>query len=224
MTTTPEGDEPAIANAEPRWPMALAVLAAIVLTLLLPEEVRFLPRWVMPLLEGGLLLAVVITDPGSIDRRDRGLRALSLGLVSLLMLGALVATVLLVDELLTKGSITNSAGELLRAGAIVWLGTNLAFSLLYWQLDGGGSAERAISPRKYPDLAVPQNSSPHLAPPNWRPQYVDYFYLAFTNSTAFSPTDVMPLAPWAKLTMTLQSLISLAILALVIAVAVNVLS
>src|SRR4029453_11164073 len=98
------------------------------------------------------------------------------------------------------------------------------FSLLYWELDGGGAAERLRGMRKYPDFAFPQHSSPRLAPPGWRPHYVDYFYLGFTNAAAFSPTDVMPLASWAKLTMTLQSLISLVILAHVIAVAVNVLS
>jgi hypothetical protein len=204
--------------------MASAVLVAIVLTLLLPAEVRFLPRWVLPTIESGLLIALVVADPGRIDRRARGLRVLSIALVTVLMLSALWATVLLIDQLITHGSITKSAGALLRAGAVVLLATNIAFSLLYWELDGGGAAERAREVRVNLDFAFPQHSSARLAQPHWRPQYVDYLYLAFTNSTAFSPTDVMPLVPWAKLAMMLQSTVSLAIIALVIAVAVNVLS
>jgi hypothetical protein len=111
--------------------MASAVLAAMALTLLLPEEARFLPRWPLPAIEGGLLLALVIADPGRIDRRARWLRGLSIGLVTVLMVGALWATILLIDQLISGGSVTESAGELLRAGSIVWLGTNIAFSLLY---------------------------------------------------------------------------------------------
>jgi len=161
-------------------------------------------------------------DPGEITRRERWLRGVSTVLVSLLMVGALWATVLLIDQLVAGGSITNSAGQLLAAGIVVWLSTNIAFSLLYWELDGGGAAERAHDLRRYPDFAFPQHMQPDVAPPHWRPRYVDYLYLGFTNAQAFSPTDVMPLAPWAKLAMSLQSLVSLAILALVVARAVNV--
>ncbi len=211
-------------RGEPRWPMACAVLVGIVLTLLQPAEVRFFPRWVLPTLELALLLALIVTDPGRIDRTARGVRALSIALVTVLMISSLWATALLIDQLVTHGSITKTAGALLGAGAVVWLATSIAFSLLYWELDGGGAAERARNMKTYPDFAFPQHSSPLLAPPDWRPEYVDYCYLAFTNAAAFSPTDVMPLVPWAKLAMTLQSIVSLLILALVVAVAVNVLS
>jgi hypothetical protein len=77
---------------------------------------------------------------------------------------------------------------------------------------------------RYPELGFPQLLNPHVAPPGWRPRFVDYLYLGFTNATAFSPTDVMPLVPWAKVAMALQSVISLTILGLVIARAVNVFS
>ena len=76
----------------------------------------------------------------------------------------------------------------------------------------------------YPDIAFPQQLNPHVAASGWRPRFIDYLYLGFTNATALSPTDAMPLAPWAKIAMTVQSVISLALLALVIANAVNVLS
>ena len=209
-------------KGETRWPMALAVLFGMILTFLMPEEVRHLPRWALAAVEGALLLALVFADPGAISRRSRWLRILSIGLVSILMVSGMWSTALLIDQLITGGTITNSAGELLRAGVLVWLSINVAFSLLYWELDGGGAAQRAHELRRYPDLAFPQQMKSELAPPHWRPRYVDYMYLALTNAQAFSPTDVMPLATWAKMTMAVQSLASLAILSLVIARAVNV--
>jgi hypothetical protein len=99
---------------------------------------------------------------------------------------------------------------------------NIAFALLFWELDGGGAAARAHHVRDHPDLAFPQLLNPRIAPAHWRPRFIDYLYLGFTNATAFSPTDVMPLVPWAKITMAVQSVISIAILGLVIARAVNV--
>jgi hypothetical protein len=96
--------------------------------------------------------------------------------------------------------------------------------LLYWELDSGGPLARYRAERPHPDFAFTQQLSPELAPPGWRPRYVDYFVLGFITSTAFSPTDVMPMAPWAKLTMATQSLISLTVVGLVIARAVNVFS
>jgi uncharacterized membrane protein len=207
---------------ESRWPMAGAVVAAIVLTLLLPDEVRQGPRWVLPSIEGALLIALIAADPGKIDRRSRLLRTLSIVLVAVLVLAALWATALLVDDLIHGGKETDSASDLLLAGSTVWLSNNIAFALLYWELDGGGAAARAHGPPTYVDLAFQQQMSPHLAPPNWRPRFIDYLYLAFTNATAFSPTDVMPFAPWAKVAMAVQSVVSLAILGLVIARAVNV--
>jgi uncharacterized membrane protein len=222
-TESPNGDEKAEGVVgESRWPMAGAVLAAMVLTLLLPGDVRVLPTWLLPAVEAALLIALIVADPGAISRRSRWMRGLSIGLVSVLMWSALWATAVLIDQLITGGSITNKASDLLRAGAVVWLSTNIAFSLLYWELDGGGAAQRFHGQRKYPDFAFPQQLDPELAPPKWRPRYVDYLYLGFTNAQAFSPTDVMPLAPWAKLTMAVHSMISLAILGLVIARAVNV--
>ncbi len=208
---------------EPRWHMASAVLAAMVLTILMPDDLRLGPNWLLPLIEGGLLVALIVGDPGKIDRRTASLRRLSLGLVAVLIVGALRATVELTDHLIHGGNEVNSASALLEAGAVVWLSNILAFALLYWELDGGGSAARAHQPpdRKV-DLAFPHQMSPDLAPEAWRPRFIDYLYLGFTNATAFSPTDAMPLAPWAKVAMAVQSLISLVILGLVIARAVNI--
>jgi hypothetical protein len=207
---------------EARWPMASAVLAAIVLTILLPDAIRVGPRWLLPLIEGVLLVILILGDPGRISRRSRELRTVSIVLVSVLVLATLWSTGQLIDDLIHGGPETNSAEELLAAGTAVWFSNIIAFALLYWEVDGGGAAARAHQVPDHADFAFPQQSNPRLARPNWRPLFVDYLDLGFTNATAFSPTDVMPLAPWAKLTMAVQSFISIAILGLVIARAVNV--
>ena len=202
--------------------MAAAVVAAIVLTILLPKDQRLLPAWVLPLIEGILLVALIAGDPGAIDRRSRLLRVLSIALVSILVLSALTAAAKLIDVLITGGPQTNSASDLLEAGSIIWVGNILAFALLYWELDSGGAAARAHHTRADVDFAFPQQMNPELAPADWSPRFVDYLYLAFTNATALSPTDAMPIARWAKLAMMVQAVSSLAILGLVIARAVNV--
>jgi hypothetical protein len=220
-------DEMQRVAGEPRWPMTSAVTAVIVLQALLQAQLHVRRHWLMWVLlaiEGLLLLALLIGDPGAIDRRSRLLRVLSIALVCALVASALWATTALISDLVGGGPETNSAGDLLRAGAAVWVSNNIAFALLYWELDRGGSAARAHRTTPRIDFAFPQDINPGLAAAGWRPRFVDYFYLGFTNATAFSPTDVMPLAPWAKMTMTAQSLVSLLILSLVIARAVNVLT
>ena len=212
------------AVGEHRWPMALAVVVAIALTSLLPSSVAVGPGWLVPLVESLLLVVLIVGDPGRIDRRSQLLRVLSIALVSVLLVTSLSFTVRLIAELVTGGSATESAATLLLAGNAVWVSNNIAFALLYWELDGGGPAVRAHRPRPRADFAFPQQSNPVRGWENWRPRFVDYLYLGFTNATAFSPTDAMPLAPWAKLTMLAQSLISITILGLIIARAVNVLS
>ena len=216
---TPSGDG---VVGEPRWPMAGAVLAAIVLTILLPDAIRVGPRWFLPLVEGVLLVILILGDPGRINRRTHELRMVSIVLVSVLVLATLWSTGQLIDDLIQGGPETNSATELLTAGTAVWFSNIIAFALLYWEVDGGGAAARAHEVATHTDFAFPQKINPRLAEPGWRPRFVDYLYLGYTNATAFSPTDVMPLAPWAKLTMVVQSFISIAILGLVIARAVNV--
>jgi uncharacterized membrane protein len=130
---------------------------------------------------------------------------------------------LLAVELVEGAPNLKDATTLLKTGALVWIDINLTFALLYWELDGGGAAERLHNRREYPDLAFPENLNPRVAPPDWQPIFTDYLYLGFTNATAFSPTDVMPLARWAKMMMLAQALMSLVVLALVIANAVGLL-
>lgn len=203
--------------------MAVAVVAAVVLTASLPSSIRPESKWLLAII-GLVLLVLIIADPGRIDRPTRLVRWLSRLLLSLLALSAAVSTGLLIHVLVDGGDLTHSAKRLLLAGGDVWISNNIVFALLYWEVDGGGSVARALHPPEYPDLAFPQQIEPRLAPAGWRPMFIDYLYLGFTNALAFSPTDAMPLVPWAKITMALQSLISLAILGLVIARAVNILS
>jgi uncharacterized membrane protein len=206
---------------ESRLPMALAVLALMALAIVSPAGLALLPGWLLAAVEGILLVALMIGDPGRIDRDTRWLRLVSFALVAVILISTVTATILLLNGLLIGSAVTQNAVSVLVAGAKVWLGNNVAFALLYWQFDSGGPAARAHGMPKYPDFAFPQQLSPELAPPGWRPQFIDYLYVGFTNANAFSPTDTMPMAHWAKVAMGCQALISFAIIGLVIARAVN---
>jgi uncharacterized membrane protein len=210
-------------RGEPRLPVVLTLLVAGSIPLLMPDELVTGARWLVPAIIFVLMIAMLVLDPGRIDRRTTYLHWLRLAILLVLVLGTFYATVAL-SVALVKGSaaITNSPSQLLRAGSLVWLGLLITFAFLYWELDLGGPGERANSERLFPDLAFPQDMSPHIAPPGWYPTFVDYLYLGLTNNLAFSPTDVMPLKHWAKLTMGVQSVASLLVIGLVIARAVNI--
>ena len=203
--------------------MAITLVVAMALPFALPGEATILPKWFYPIIEALLLVAVIIADPGRIDRRTTIVRVISIGLVVILVAGSTGATVRLIADLIEGGPETSSAAGLLRVGALVWIYSIISFTFLYWVFDSGGPEARAVAPRQYPDLAFPQHHNPHVAPPAWRPEFFDYLYLGFTNATAFSPTDVMPLRHWAKLAMAAQAAASLGLLGLVIARAVNIL-
>ena len=221
----PLEEHPAI---EPRWPVALALLFYIGLTIGLriaqPHRESLGPVWLVPAIEVATLLALFAADPTHVSERRRWLRPLSIALVGVLTAAALTSTTVLITELVRGGKVTQEATSLLASGALIWLGNILVFSLLYWLLDSGGPLARYRGEHEYSDFAFTQQMSPELSPPGWRPQYVDYLILGFTTSTAFSPTDVMPMARWAKLLMAVQSLMSIVVVGLVIARAVNVFS
>jgi hypothetical protein len=220
-----DGDAaPALVAHESRVPVLAALLVAMALPFLMPANYSPGVRWLLPLVEGALLVAAVSVDPGGIDRRSRHLRRLRRAMVVIIAFGAAWATSWLVVDLVRGENVTDSAGDLLAAGFLVWIYLVIAFGFVYWEFDGGGPGRRARRTPPYPELAFPQHLNPDVAPPGWRPVFVDYLYLGFTNAIAFSPTDVMPLAHWAKLTMALESGASLVILGLVIARAVNILA
>ena len=222
ITQGPEADAGQPVIGESRWPMALAVLTVVALSLALPSSLVFRHR-VPAFVEIALLVAVVFSDPGKIDRVSKKVHALSVTLMTLIAFSALWATGLLIDELLRGGPATASAGKLLAAGGGVFLINCIAFGLLYWELDCGGPAVRAHGLPAHPDFVFPQYESPEFTPPDWRPRYVDYLYLGFITAVTFGPADVIPLRSWNKLAMMLQAAISLVLLGLVIARAVSVL-
>ena len=210
-------------RGEHRWPVTVIVIAAIVLQVLLPARLTTpLPPVLLPALEGALLVGLAIANPVRIEKVGSVVRAASIALIVLISLANLASGVLLIRAIL-EGKAGSTAGPLLATGASIWATNVIAFALWYWELDRGGPVNRAQGTSRLPDLMFPQMAAPHLAPPEWEPRFVDYLYLSFTNATAFSPTDVMPLARWAKLTMLVQSALSLAVGALVIARAVNIL-
>jgi uncharacterized membrane protein len=213
------------AHAEPRWPVSLSVIVAIVLQAVLSQKLALQPGWLIPALEGALLVGLAVANPVRIERRSKPIRAASLALIMLITAANAVSAGLLVKEIVTSqvGSGSGAPIALLASGAAIW-GTNvIAFALWYWEFDRGGPVHRLQGVSRHPDLLFPQMSVPELTPRGWGPRFVDYLYLSFTNATAFSPTDVMPLARWAKMTMLVQSAVSLALGALVIARAVNIL-
>jgi uncharacterized membrane protein len=216
-------DDETEARGEPRTPLVATLLVAATIPLLLPERLLPGPSWMFPALILALMTTMLVLDPGRINRRSRELRYVRIGILVVLVASTMYATLALTDALI-RGSagITNSADQLLRAGALVWAGLAITFAFLYWELDVGGPGERAHVDRSCPDLAFPQDLNPAIARPGWRPTFVDYLYLGLTNNLAFSPTDVMPLAHWAKMAMGIQSIASLVIIGLVIARAVNI--
>jgi uncharacterized membrane protein len=208
---------------ESRWPPVLAMFVFLVVNIAariwLPGEGALHVPWLLPTIEGILLVVLLTSDPSSLGERRR-LHRLAITLAVILVIAALWATVLLVSDLIEGKGVTNSPDQLLASGAIVWLGNNLAFALLYWLVDGGGPVAR--STQSVPlDFAFTQHLNPELAAPGWRPVFLDYLHLGFTNATAFSPTDVMPLTHRAKYTMLVQSTVALALFGLVVARAVN---
>jgi uncharacterized membrane protein len=220
-----EGWEPAWrrgGRGERRWPATIAMLVAIVLQLALPERFVFGPRWFLPTLQGLLAVFIIAGNPVRIERHTRRLRVLALLLVSVVTFGNAFSAFRLVRDLI-NGTEGQEAGALLGTGAAIWLTNVLVFAFWYWEADRGGPAVRAQGTHAPPAFLFAQMQSPELAPPEWRAEFVDYLYLSFTNATAFSPTDVLPLLRWAKLTMMAQSLVSLGTVALVVARAVNIL-
>ena len=207
---------------EPRWPMALAVAGAIALQLAVPARLSLPPHWLLPALGGVLLVGLLVTNPGRIHRHNRLMRGTGLLLIAVVSVANIVSVARLVVGLVYGREGTDAAG-LLTTGAAVYLTNVIVFALWYWELDRGGPAARAQGEGPYPAFMFPQMANPQLAPPDWEPAFPDYLYLSFTNATAFSPTDVMPLARWAKLAMLLQSAVALVTVVLVVARAVNIL-
>jgi len=213
-------------RGEHRWPVTVTVVVAIVLQIRLSDALtKPLPHLLLPLLEIALGVGLGVANPVRIERRGKVVRAASIALIVLITAANATSAILLVHAILKPGS-TATATALLASGASVWATNVIAFALWYWEFDRGGPVERTVggTTMRPPDFLFPQMGlTPDLAPPDWEPHFIDYLYLSFTNATAFSPTDVLPLARWAKCTMAVQSGVALLVGVLVIARAINIL-
>lgn len=199
------------------------MLTVVVAQLLLPGSLVPGPNWLLPAVEGVLVLALVGADPNRLTPQSKDLRGLALSVIAVMALVNAASLVLLLEKLVSGGF--SNGTTLLGAAAGVWLTNTVVFGLLYWELDRGGPLGRvgARAAPDHPDLQFPQDTAPDTAAPGWRPAYIDYLFVSLTSSTAFSPTDTLPLTHRAKLLMGSQSLISLLTVGLVAARAVNVL-
>ncbi len=203
--------------------MAAAVLVAAAMQFALPNRHVLKPTFLFPTVELLLLVVLMIGDPGRIDRRSPLLHRLTLVLIAAMSLDNLAAVVELVGDIIRNDK-QETGTVLLATGGAIWLTNVIAFSLWYWMLDRGGPAERANQTGIAPAFVFAEMVSPEFVRDDWTPEYIDYLWLAFTNATAFSPTDTMPVTHWAKMLMFFQAAISLVVAVMVIARAVNILN
>lgn len=221
-TSGGHGSEPAPESY--RWPL-IALVVVIVPQVLVPAGMREGPPVLVPIVEGcvALVLLAVAAKPGPVPR---GARPLILTLFAVLIVANTAAAVRLVTVVLRStpaGQTPPSVTQLLVGAAIVLATNVVTFGLLYWQVDGGGPDGRLVHATPFPDFQFPQTVTAGLGPPNWQPRFQDHLYVAFTNVTAFSPTDTMPLTHRVKGLMAIQSLISLSVIGLVLSRVINIL-
>jgi uncharacterized membrane protein len=210
-------------DTEPRWQAVIAVVATGGLYVALPDSLTVGPSWWFPVVVGVLLVATIATHRARHHHIDR---VLGFVVTSLITIQMIVSVVLLVRALPGR---QEPANDLLLSATLLWLTNVLVFALWYWRLDAGGPhgrESRSTHTRGaflFPQMTMPRDSQTASGFERWSPNFVDYLFLAFTTSTAFSPTDTPALARWAKVLMMLQSIISLAVLALLAARAINIL-
>ncbi len=212
---------PPPARSEPFWPAQTTVLAAIALQLLLPKRLTAGPRWLLPALEGVLLLGLAVATPRQLEREHRVRRRTALLLTAFVSAANITSLVMLTHALLHHG--TPNGRELITSGVLIWLTNVLIFGLWYWEADRGGPGRRAAGHDGPPDFLFVQMNDDRILPANWRPQFIDYLYVSLTNAAAFSPTDTMPLSPPAKSMMGIQSIVSIVTIGLIVSRAVNIL-
>ncbi len=204
---------------ESRWPPLIALLIAGALYAVLPSD--FIPGgewagWVIPLLELVLIAVAASAPPRSESNRLRNAGIALAVIITLANAGSLVMLIIgIVGE-------QGLEGRTLTLAAIdIWVTNTIIFAVWYWELDGGGPRARAEAPARYHELLFPQYQVPE--PWTWRPQFLDYLYLGFTNAASFAPADTLPMSTRVKAIMTLQSVISLGVIIIVAARAISIL-
>jgi hypothetical protein len=233
-TSAPHDPSAARSNlGEARFAAGAAIIVAAVLYLLLPNPLIVGPRLVVPVLELALFVPLLVANPQRFTRETAPLRATSIALVALITVANMTALGLLVHALVSG---TLEQGRLLLLGACqVWVTNMIAFALAFWELDRGGPVVRALEahdnlppadfrfPQDEDHDAIAEVAARSSKVSDWSPAFVDYLYLSVTNSSAFSPTDTMPLSHRAKMLMAIESLSALVLMVIVIARGVNVL-
>jgi len=213
-----------IALFEKRWPVALTIIIVTFLLWMIPDRVSIVPNWTLYVICVFMLIpiaAIGISKANPLWIKSE--KYVLLFFLIIIGIGNLLNLSNLVQDMLYKsGEI--SGLQLLTSSISVWINNILMFSLLYWQIDRGGPEARLNSSYKRADWYFSEESAPEtFTPKNWNPVFIDYLFLAFSTSTAFSATDSLPLTPKAKLLMMLQSIVSLTIIVVVGARAINIL-
>ncbi len=206
---------------EPRWPATVAIVAALILYIALPDRLIYGSRWILPILEAALVLPLQFATPHRHIEESQWRRLLSILLIALVNIANLASLALLVAHLV--GGSTNNGRQLIFSAILIWLTNVIVFGLWFWELDRGGPGARCSPVHRHPDFLFPQMSTPAAAEPHWTPSFLDYMYVSFTNATAFSPTDTLPLSEWAKGLMMVQAMASFLTVGIVAARAVNIL-
>ncbi|MGE5695443.1 MAG: hypothetical protein ACM4D3_09455 [Candidatus Sericytochromatia bacterium] len=212
-------------NPESRWPVLVALIAAIAMQRAIPERYTVVPRWPLIGMEVLLVLVLLVINPNRLTRPTVLGKAATLLLLAAITVDNTASAVVLDYHILT-GKVSNDPAVLLGSGAAVFINNVIAFGIWYWEIDRGGPFARAgvkDSKRIYPDFMFPQMDKREFAPDDWSPRFLDYLYVSVTNVMAFSPTDTMPLTHRAKAMMATQAWVAVTTVALVFARAVNVL-
>jgi hypothetical protein len=214
--------ETSLSISEPRWPAALALLSVGGLHYALPPELRMGPEWLVLVIVAALAVPAMIAH----RRNWRVSHILGYAANSVVTLSVAISLGLLISRLPAH---TERPGQLLRSAGALWICNMLVFACWYWRLDAGGPHQRALRLSHtdgaflFPQMLLDPDVRKQMGEDQWNPGFVDYLFLAFNTSTAFSPTDVPVLSRWAKILMMVQASISLATIALLAARAVNIL-
>ena len=210
-------------DPEPRWPALIAIIAVAGLNFALPNELVAVPKWWFIAIVGILMLTAVIAHWKEYHWLDH---MLGFGVSALITFGMIASVVLLIEALPER---KETPAQLLSSASVLWATNVLVFALWYWRLDAGGPHGRDsryghhYGAFLFPQMTLPPETKKKARQLGWSPNFFDYLFLAFNTSTAFSPTDVPILERWAKVLMMIQSVISLTVLALLAARAVNIL-
>lgn len=221
-----------IGHDEPRWHASLAAIAALVLYISLPPKVTFGPVWIVPVLVLVILVPLSLLAPVR-KHETGGQRIAAIALIAVLNIFNVASVILLIHAILHPGKHSNfGGGSLLLAGVQIWLTNILVFAMWYWEVDGGGPDARAHAPSAgdfknsaflFPQMAF-GDVRMNCIDPSWKPLFMDYLFLAFTNASAFSPADTFPLTRLGKALMIAQAFISFVTIGVIVSRAVGSLS